>query len=391
MIIKNIQVFQADGSFIPGELYIKGSKITVWKSQPERDARETQAVHTAWEDVLDGNGAYAIPGLTDLHFHGCKGYDLCDGTLEALEAMAAYQAKNGVTQICPASMTLPESDLAAVAGAARAFALCQETARPGQAVLVGLNMEGPFLSREKKGAQNPLYLKNPDIPMFRRLQKQAGGLFRLVTVAPEAKGALSFIQALREEVVISLGHTTADYETSANALKAGASHITHLYNAMPPFSHREPGVIGAAFDDPGCFVELICDGVHVAPSVVRAAFRLFGDHRIVLISDSMRAAGMTDGVYSLGGQSVHVRGPLATLPDGTIAGSVTCLMDCLRKAVKDMGIPLGSAVRCAAVNPARSLGICDRFGSLTPGRDANIVLLDKDLKLQSVILQGKLL
>ncbi len=380
MIIKNVRIFQENETFTPGELHIRGHKI---------------AASGCGEQILDGKGAYAIPGLTDIHFHGCAGYDFCDGTLEAVQKIAASQLKNGVTQICPATMTLPEDLLANSARAAKEYAASQkalpEPPCTAGALLVGIHMEGPFVSPSKKGAQNPLYLKDPDISMFQRLQKEAGGLFRLVTIAPELKGALEFIRILKEQVSLSIGHSEADYDTAAKAFDAGANHVTHLYNAMSPFSHRSPGIVGAAFDAPDCMVELICDGLHVAPAMVRATFKLFGSDRVILISDSMRATGLSDGEYSLGGLKVTVRGPLASLSDGTIAGSVTNLMECMRRAVKNMDIPLGTAVKCAAVNPAKSIGIYDRFGSLEPGKEANLVLLDEDLRIQAIIFQGKLL
>ena len=249
-------------------------------------------------------------------------------------------------------------------------------------------MEGPFISPAKKGAQNGLYIHKPDVPMFLRLQKAAGGLFKLVDIAPEEEGAMEFIDVLKDQVAISLAHTTADYDTAKEAYDRGACHATHLYNAMPPFSHRAPGVIGAACDSPHVRAELICDGIHLHPATVRTTFKMFGDDRLILISDSMMATGLNDGEYALGGQPVTVRGNLATLADGTIAGSATNLMDCVRTAVKKMDIPLGSAVKCAAVNSAKAVGIYDRYGSITPGKTANLVLLDKDLNLKTVYLRG---
>ena len=191
-------------------------------------------------------------------------------------------------------------------------------------------------------------------------------------------------------MVLSLAHTATDYDTAVLAFEKGASHVTHLYNAMNPFTHRAPGLVGAAADTKKVEVELICDGVHIHPAAVRATFNLFGDDRIILISDSMMATGLEDGDYSLGGQAVKVVGNLATLKDGTIAGSATNLMDCMRTAVLKMGITRESAVKCAAVNPAKSVGIYDRCGSITPGKRANVVLLQKeDLSLRQVILEGK--
>ena len=371
MIIRNVKVFQKDGAFKAGEIYINGSRIA------------DMSQDSGSEEILDGKGAYAIPGLTDIHFHGCVGHDFSDGTQEAIKALAEYELSQGITQICPATMTLAEETLMQISRAAANYD------NASGARLVGINMEGPFVSEKKKGAQNGLYIRKPDADMFRRLQKEADGLYKLIALAPEEEGAMEFIDELKEEAVISLAHTTADYETSMEAFRRGASHVTHLFNAMPPFSHREPGVTGAAFDTPDCDVELITDGIHICPTMVRAVFRLFGDDRVILISDSMMATGLTDGDYSLGGQPVKVKGNLATLADGTIAGSATNLMDCLRTAVKKMGIPLESAVKCAAVNSARSIGIDDRYGSLEPGKIANIVLRDEELGLQAVIYEGK--
>lgn len=334
--------------------------------------------------TYDLTGYYVIPGLTDVHFHGAMGHDFSDGDAEGLQAMADYELSRGVTQICPAGMTLDREALLAMCANARRH---RETAKGG-ADLVGINLEGPFLSPEKKGAQNGAWLRNPDVALFRELQNEAKGLVKLVSVAPELPGALDFIQQVGERVCVSIAHTTADYETALSAFQAGARQVTHLYNAMPPFAHRAPGVVGAAFDTPESRVELICDGVHVHPSVVRATFRMFGPDRVILISDTMRAAGMPDGDYTLGGQDVHVEGRRATLADGTLAGSATDLMACMVTAVQ-MGIPLHHAVKAAAVNPARAIGIYSRVGSLEPGKRANLVLLYRDLQVREVIFRGR--
>ena len=311
MQFSNLKIYQPDGTFRTGSLAVADDRILA--------AGETG-------DAVDMDGLYAIPGLVDLHFHGCMGRDFCDGTAEAISTLAAYQAQNGVAAICPATMTYPEEKLTQIAQAAAAW-----SAEPHEAALVGINMEGPFISEKKKGAQNGAYLHAPDAAMFRRVQEQANGLFKLCDLAPELPGAMQTIEELSGEVRISLAHTEADYDTACEAFRRGARQVTHLYNAMPPFSHRAPGVIGAAFDSENVAVELIADGVHIHPSVVRAVFTLFGG-RVILISDSMMATGLEDGEYSLGGQAVTVRGNLATLHDGTIAGSATNLMDCVRSA-----------------------------------------------------------
>lgn len=372
MKIQNARVFSENGTFEERDLFITGSYITQSGTQDE---------------LIDGRGCYAIPGLVDIHFHGCVGYDFCDGTIEAVSAMANYQAANGVLAICPATVTLPEETLAGVCRCAAAF-----EASETNAALVGINLEGPFISEEKKGAQNPTYICKPNAAMFRRLQKASGGMIRLLDLAPEQEGAIELISELREDVVLSVAHTTADYDTASRAFMAGASHVTHLFNAMPPFFHRNPGVVGAAFDAPGCRVELITDGVHLHSSVVRAAFCMFGDDRIVFVSDSIAATGMPDGDYELGGLAIRVKGNRSVLRDGgAIAGSATNLMQCVRVAVKEMGIPLSSAVKCAAVNPAKAIGIFDRYGSLEAGKYANVVLLDEALNIRHILCRGKVI
>ena len=224
--------------------------------------------------------------------------------------------------------------------------------------------------------------------MLQRLQKACNGKIRTAVVAPETEGAMEFIEQNSRNINISLAHTTADYDTCMEAFSHGASQLTHMYNAMPPLNHRAPGPIGAGADTDTCMAEIICDGVHIHPAAVRAAFRLFGDDRIIFISDSMRAAGMSDGTYDLGGQEVTVKGSLATLSDGTIAGSVTNLMDCMKNAVLNMKIPLASAVKCAAVNPVKAVGLWEDYGSLTPGKYANIVLLNENLDTDRIIHRG---
>lgn len=381
MIIKNADIYNDNGKFERGDILIHMDKIAGLTS---KDDMGSEYAHTISEDntVLDATGLYAIPGLTDIHLHGCNGYDFCDGTKEAFDAITAYQGAHGITTICPATMSFPEEILTRI---------CQSVAAyPNDkgAILCGIHMEGPFLSLKKKGAQNGEFLHKPDSAMFHRLNQLSGNRFKLVSLAPEEEGAMDFIEALKDSVVLSLAHTTAGYDVALEAFRKGASHVTHLYNAMPPFHHRDPGVIGAAFDSPACTVELICDGIHLHPSVIRATVRMFGEDRMVFISDSMMATGLPDGTYSLGGQEVTVAGKKAALSDGTIAGSATNLMDCMKYAVQHAGIPLETAIKAAAVNPAKVIGIYDSYGSITIGKIANIVLLDKDLNIKAIIIKG---
>lgn len=323
-----------------------------------------------------------IPGLTDIHFHGCMGHDFCEGSTDVIQLIADYEESQGVTTICPATMTFPEEKLIGIARAAADF--------PNEkgAALVGINMEGPFISYEKRGAQNPEYIQAPDAAMFKRIQEAAGGLVKLVDIAPETEGAFDFIDKCRDEVVISLAHTTADFETAAKAFAHGVRHVTHLYNAMNTMNHRNPGPIFAAADTGFVEVELICDNIHVHPSVVRNTLRMFTDEKVIFISDTMEAVGMKDGDYELGGLPVKKTGNRAELSDGTIAGSATNLMDCMKTAVLKMDIPLETAVKCAAVNPAKSIGIFDRYGSIEPGKCANIVGLDEKLETKLIFNRG---
>lgn len=383
MIIKNVKIYMPDQKFVSGNIVTEGDKIK--KVLPGESKEEFG------EEIVDGKGCYCLPGMIDLHFHGCKGMDVCDGTKEALDTIASYEASIGVTAIAPATMTLPVEELEAVLSNAAQYKKTQEegTAAAG-ADLVGINMEGPFISKVKKGAQDERNIIPCSIEIYKKFQKAANGLVKFIGIAPEEFETDTFIREVKNEVSVSLAHTNADYAAAKKAFDAGANHAVHLYNAMPAFSHREPGVVGAVADSRHVMAEIICDGVHIHPAVVRATFQMLGEERMILISDSMRAAGMPDGEYTLGGLDVEVRGNRATLvSDGALAGSVTPLPDCVRTVVKEMKIPLETAVACATINPAKSLGIDDEYGSIEQGKKANLVLWDEDLNLKMVIKDGK--
>lgn len=368
----------SDGAFIDADVVVEGGRIAALEpaGTPETAGGEG--------DVLGVDGCYVVPGFVDIHFHGCMGADLCDAEPEALKEIARYEASRGVTSICPATMTYPEDRLSSIARIASAFEPAED-----EASLVGINMEGPFISPDKIGAQNPAYVQRCDAGMLRRVQEEAGGLVKLVDIAPEEPGAMEFVREMAAEVRVSLAHTCTDYETAREAFAQGARHMTHLYNAMPGLHHRKPGPIAAAWEAPEATVELICDGVHVHEAMARLTFGLFGESRICLISDSMRATGLEDGTYDLGGQDVTVRGNVATLADGTIAGSVTDLAACVQHAVTAMNIPLEQALTAATITPAKAIGIDAERGSLTAGKTADIVVLDANLNVKHVILRGK--
>ena len=324
---------------------------------------------------------YIIPGLVDVHFHGASGFDICDGTTEAFQKIEAYENMHGITSICPATMTLSVEELKGI---------LQNLSECGLESLVGIHLEGPFISKEKKGAQKEDYIIAPNVAILQEFQENAQNLIKIVSIAPETEGALECIEKMQGNLHFSIAHTMANYETASKAFEAGADHVTHLYNAMLTSTHREPSVLGAAADCEKAMVELICDGIHVHPSVVRNTFRMFGDNRVILISDSMRAAGMEDGDYTLGGQDVIVKGRLATLKDGTIAGSVTNLYDCMRMAVS-MGIPKETAIKAATINPAKSIGMEENYGSIEAGKKANLLFTNADLELEKVMLHGKMI
>lgn len=367
MIIRNGAVFGEDGKFQVRDVYIRDHQIVAGRDEVTDDAE------------IDASGLKVLPGFVDVHSHGAFGHDFSDGDAQGLKTVLKYEREHGITSYCPTSMTLPLDELRKI------FATVEEAAQTeGAARIVGINMEGPFLAPERKGAHVEEYILPADAEFFRECNRLSGGRIRLVTLAAERPGAMEFIDAVKDETVVSLGHTSADYETASKAFLRGARHVTHLYNAMPPLSHREPGVIGAAMDADDCMVELICDGIHIHPSVVRSTFRMFGKDRVVLISDSMMATGMPNGTYELGGQVVTMKDRKATLENGTIAGSATNLYDCVRKAIS-FGIPEEGAILAATANPAKSIGIYETVGSITPGKEADLLLVNEDFELVRVL------
>ncbi|MCI8878613.1 MAG: N-acetylglucosamine-6-phosphate deacetylase [Oscillospiraceae bacterium] len=327
---------------------------------------------------LDAAGGYVIPGLVDIHTHGAVGEDFSDGKPQGLQPLADYYAAHGVTSYLATTMTLKEEVLTPAMHAVRDF-------KPGGgAKCAGVHLEGPFLSFAKRGAQAAENLHKPDAALFHRLNEASGGQVRLVTVACEEEGAIPFIREVSQVCTVSLGHTSADYDTAMAGFQAGASHATHLYNGMPSLLHRAPGVIGAAFDA-GASVELICDGLHIHPAVIRATYQMFGD-KLNLISDSLRCAGMPDGDYELGGQPIVVKDHKATLLDGTLAGSSISLLDAVRNVVR-FGLPLAEAVYAASAAPAKAVGL--DAGVIAQGKAADLVVLDRDLNLKAVFVDGQ--
>lgn len=251
-------------------------------------------------------------------------------------------------------------------------------------------MEGPFISSDKVGAQNPEYVQKPNFEMILRLQKEANGLIKLIDIAPEVEGGLDFVKAAASDFHISIAHTCTSYDTAKKAYELGATHLTHTYNAMPGIHHRDPGPIVAASES-GAFAELICDGKHVNYATVRLAFNMFGDDHLCLISDSCEATGLEDGEYSLGGQKILKQNNIAVLAESpdTIAASATNLFDCMRHAIFDAHIKTETAIKATSINPAKAIGVDDKYGSIEPGKFADMLLIDKDFNLLSVFKGGR--
>ena len=337
------------------------------------------------EDAVDLQGATVIPGLCDVHNHGNSGEDFSDGSYEGLIKIAKYLASEGVTSFAPASMTLPYDVLEKAFATGRKLA---DEQPEGCSRLMGIQMEGPYFSEKKKGAQNGAYLKTPDYDGFKKLYDGCGGLVRIVDLAPELADSKEFVEKASKLCTVSVAHTDSDYDHAKMAFDAGATHLTHLYNGMPSIHHRNPGVIPAAAENPNVRAEIICDGLHIHPASVRLAFNMFGADRMIIISDALRCCGMPDGEYELGGQQVFLSGGIAKLKDGTIAGSATNLFECMRRAIS-FGIAEEDAVRAASYNPACSLGVQDQIGTIEAGKLADFVVCNSDYSKKTVYIGGK--
>ncbi|WP_053369018.1 N-acetylglucosamine-6-phosphate deacetylase [Bacillus sp. FJAT-27245] len=365
-------------------VYIENGKIAAAGPLSEADGKYQDA------EVFEfGESATVVPGFIDLHIHGAAGADTMDGTHEALRKIAGALPAEGTTAFLATTITQEHGNIEQALRNAASY--CENDNVPGRAEMAGVHLEGPFINAKRAGAQPREYIINPDIDLFKQWQTTAAGLIKLVTTAPELENGTEFIEYLASTgVIASIGHTDAGYEEVEKAVQAGARHVTHLYNGMRGMHHREPGTAGAALLFKELLVEMIVDGIHIAPEMVKLSVAAKGPDGMVLVTDSMRAKCLNAGVYDLGGQDVTVGNGRAVLADGTLAGSILKMNEAVRNAADFSGVSLLDAVRMASVNPAKQIGIFDKKGSIAPGKDADLAVLDSGMNVAATWCRGVL-
>lgn len=373
MILKNATILNDEFKFERADIEITGELIT----------KIGQGL--TGDNEIDLEGKLILPGAIDIHTHGAVCHDHSTGEKDGLARVCEFEAKNGVTSFLPTTMTVSEEMLLSAVKKVADFVKTQKSG----ATPLGVHLEGPFFSMSKRGAQPAEYIKTPDFDMFMRVNDASGGIVKIIDIAPETEGAYDFIKNAKDVCTVSCGHTAADYDTTMGAFEAGATHAVHLYNAMTGATHREPGVVGAVWDSKeNVTAELICDGVHIHPAIIRTTFKILGK-RVVMISDSLSGAGLADGDSFLdaAGHTITIRNGKATLDDGTIAGSTTNLFECVRRTVK-FGIPLEDAMYAASYAPAKVIGMENVVGSIAAGKRADLVVTDPDLNIDAVYVKG---
>ncbi|MCX7922884.1 MAG: N-acetylglucosamine-6-phosphate deacetylase [Clostridia bacterium] len=378
MLIKNGNVFNPDRGFERKDIVVKNGTI---------ERVEDSVVDTRLYSIIEASDCYVVPGFIDIHTHGISGYDTMSVEGENLDRMSLAYAAQGVTSFLPTTITSP---LDKISGVLRKLKLAIEKGTRG-AEIIGINLEGPFINKLYKGAHCDENIVIPSIPLMEYFIEQSGGYIRLVTIAPELEGAMDLlVEFSQSKIKFAAGHSALEYNNALQAFHNGITHITHLFNAMPGIHHRKPGLVGAALEDKGLTVELIADGVHIHPSIIKMVAKCKTDDKIVLVSDSTMAAALSDGEYELGGRKIVVANGEARLEDGTLAGSVLTMIEAVKYMVKNVGICLESAIKMATLAPAKVIGVEHKKGNILPGMDADIVVVDKDLNIKKTIVGGRL-
>ncbi len=335
-------------------------------------------------EEIDCTDCLVVPGLIDVHTHGALGYEATDNSPFAIREISRFMAENGVTSYLPTFATASHNCL--IDAAKNIKEVCKNGT--GGATIAGIHMEGPYFSEKFKGAQDPENLRLPSLREFDEINEASGNIVKLISVAPELEGAIDFIKAKKDSVRIAIGHTDSDYETAIEAIKCGASQLTHSFNGMRGFHHRNPNAVGAALDSK-IFCECICDGFHLAPATIRLIYNLVGSDNMVMISDSISPTGLPDGETTSGGLTVYIKNGKARLKDGTIAGSTSNLLEGVKNVIK-FGIKPEHAFKAATINPAKAVKIDNITGSISEGKRADLIILDKEFNLKKVIINGKI-
>ena len=373
MLIKNCNIIYLN-SIENGSILIENGKI-----------KEINPVTCSDENILDANGLYVSPGFIDVHIHGAGGFDTMDGTVEAINSIAKTIVKHGTTSFTPTTMTV------AIEAINKSMKVIKQLKKEGTegANVLGAHLEGPFVSPQAIGAQNPNYLLPPSISNYNKMVKDCEDAVVSITLAPEIDGAKELIDYLSKKgIVCSIGHTKATYEEAMEAIECGACHSTHLYNAMTPLNHRAPGVVGAIFDS-DITTETISDGIHISYPSLRIAYKQKTTDKVLLVSDAMMACCMPDGDYSLGGQDVIVHNGAARLKNGSLAGSILTLDKAVKNVYKNSNLPLYEIVKMASYNAAKHCKVHDHKGQIKEGYDADLILFDDDINIQKVFVAGK--
>ena len=373
MLIKNCNIIYLD-KIEKGSVLIENGKI-----------KEINPSNVNDTEVIDAEGLYLSPGFIDVHIHGAGGCDTMDGTVESINTIAKTIVEHGTTSFTPTTMTVAAED---IRKSMKVIKKLKEEGTEGANVL-GTHLEGPFISPKAIGAQNPNFLLAPSVENYNKIVGDYGDAVVSITMAPEVEGAKELIKYLSDNgVTVSMGHTKATYDEAIEGIKCGACHSTHLYNAMTPFTHREPGVVGATFDT-DITTETISDGIHISYPALRTAYKQKGTDKVLLVSDAMEACGMPDGQYSLGGQDVIVKNGAARLLDGTLAGSVLTLDKAVKNIYSNSNYPLNEVVRMATYNGAKHCHVEDHKGLIKEGYDADLILFNEDIEIQKVFVKGK--